>query len=157
MKDFFNQINILYLALFMGQVLFCAVVIVLGMTGDAAPEAANLLNAEMFDLLVPILMITALGCVYFINKKRKADGAALESLAAKAAHYRSTFIIRSAILEGSNLFTVVVMLLVSYESYLFYFIIGLTAFLYYRPSVEKFITEYQINAKEESELKSDLI
>lgn len=149
MKEHFKQINILWLALLMGQLVFFAVVFFF----------INSTEGESLDILrtiVPMLLLGALGGVYFISKKRSTDGAALETLQEKAEHYRATIVIRSALLEGANLMAIVGMLSDSPQPYLPYFAVGIAAFLYFRPSVDRFIQDYQLKAQEAEALRADL-
>lgn len=149
MKDHFKQINILWLALLMGQLLFFVVVyfFVAG-TGEGA--------LEIFQTVVPVLLLGALGGVYFLSKKRSEEGATLDSLQAKAEHYRSTIIIRSALLEGANLMAIIGMMMDTPQPYLPYFAVGIAAFLYFRPSVNRFIHDYQVKGQEAETLRADL-
>ena len=87
MKAYFQQINLLYLALLGGQILFCAVVIFLGTSGDSVESASDV---AIFDTLVPVLILAAISGAYLIHRKRTQDGPAIEGLTEKAAHYRQT-------------------------------------------------------------------
>lgn len=149
MKEHFKQINILWLSLLVGQLLFF--VIVYFLITEKAED-----SADIFQTLVPAVLLGALGGVYFLSKKRSQEGASLDGLQTKADHYRVTIIMRSALLEGANLLAVIGMLLDNPPTYLPYFAVGIAAFLYFRPSVNRFIQDYQLKSQEAEALRSDL-
>jgi hypothetical protein len=145
----------LYLALLAGQVLFCLVVVVLVNSGQGPGEAGA--YGDLLKTVAPLMLIAALGGAYFLTKKRKQEGALLPGINEKAAHYRALVITRSGLLEGANLVVLVAMLLENdTATYLPYFVIGILAFLYFRPSVNRFITEYEIPEREAQVLKKEL-
>lgn len=150
MRPFFQQLNILYLALLAGQLLFCGVAYFLiynNMTDHQPPDDA------LFKTLVPLFILGGAGAAYFLNRRRQVQGGELDSLEAKAQHYRSSVIIRSALMEGANLFAIVAGLLQQDLLYLLYFAVGVLAFVYFRPSKQNFIREYELSGREIEELE----
>lgn len=149
MKDQFKSINILWLALLAGQLIFFTVIyFVMPGTGSS--------DLGIFETLVPIFLLGALTVGYYINKMRMNQGAELEGLEQKLEHYRATVIMRSALFEGANLMAVIAMFLDRPEPYLVYFAVGVAAFIFFRPSIEKFISGYQLKEQEAQELRSGL-
>ncbi len=149
MKPVFQQLNVLYYALLVGQVLFAAVVYFLlsnDMTDHALPDAS------LFQWLVPPVIMAGAGAAYLLNRQRQAQLDQLADLPAKTDHYRSSVIIRSALMEGANLFAVIAALIDVNMTYLFYFAVGLLAFIYFRPSKDEFSSAYDLSAAEREQL-----
>lgn len=147
MKEQFKSINILWLALLAGQLIFFLV------TYFLVPGTGNE-SMEIFQTIVPVVMLGALGGVYLISRRRTVEGAALDSLEEKVNHYRATIIIRSALLEGANLLAIVAMLIDQPGPYLLYFAVGIAAFLYFRPVINRFVQDYQVSEQEAQELRA---
>lgn len=147
-KELFRQINILYFALLAGQILFCTVVVFAILDPETRqtgwPEAP-------FGLLVPVLLAGIIPLVFFINNRQLQQAPAQENLSAKIGHYRTLVILRSALIEGANLFCLVVLLLENNSTFLIFFGAGLLLFLYFRPSVNEFLQHYQLSGAEKTE------
>jgi F0F1-type ATP synthase membrane subunit c/vacuolar-type H+-ATPase subunit K len=76
MKDFFQQLNLLFLILLSGQVFFCLVVILL----NSGPEyVAQQRDSELFDTLLPIFILSMTFAVHLIDKQRLKRGVLLNS------------------------------------------------------------------------------
>ena len=149
MKPVFQQLNVLYYALLGGQLLFAGVVYFLlsnDMTAHAPPAAS------VFQWLVPPVILAGAGAAYLLNRRRQAQLYQLTDLPGKADHYRNSVIIRSALMEGANLFAVIAALIDVNMTYLLYFAVGLLAFVYFRPSKEEFSSAYDLNAAEREQL-----
>ena len=150
MKPVFQQLRILYYALLAGQVLFAAVVYFL-LSGEMTAHAPA--GTAAFQWLVPPIILAGAGAAYFLNRQRQAQLDQLTDLPAKAAHYRNSVIIRSALMEGANFFAVIAALVDVNMTYLLYFAVGLLAFIYFRPSVGEFSRTYALSAAEREQLK----
>ena len=103
-KQSFKTLNLIYFALIMGQTLFALVVFFI--KGEIAIE-----DLSPFNMIVPILSMSTIGLSYFLYNKMKASGQKLEGVHAKFNHYRTSNIVRFAMLEGGNLFAIVIVLL----------------------------------------------
>jgi hypothetical protein len=147
-KELFRQINILYYSLLAGQVLFCSVVVFAILDPETRqtgwPEAP-------FGLVVPVLLAGIIPIVFFINNRQLQQAPTQEDLPAKMTHYRNLVILRSALIEGANLFCLVVLLLENNSTFLIFFGAGLLLFLYFRPSVNEFLQYYQLSGTEKTE------
>jgi hypothetical protein len=147
-KEVFRQINFLYYALLAGQILFCAVILFAILDPESRqsgwPEAP-------FGLVVPAMLAGVMPLVFFINGRQLSQGGELENLPAKMAHYRTTVILRSALIEGVNIFVLVSLLLENNSTFLLFFGAGLLLFFYFRPSVNEFQQHYQLNGSEKTE------
>lgn len=147
-KETFRQINIIYYALLAGQILFCSVIVFALQDPETRqtgwPEAP-------FGLIVPIVLASLLPLVFFINNRQLQQAAEQENLLSKLAHYRTLVLLRSALIEGANLFCLVCLLLENNSTFLIFFGAGLLLFLYFRPSVNEFLQHYQLNGSEKTE------
>ena len=144
----FKQLNIIYLALITGQLAFASVVYFLSMDEEASGDDLGVLK-----FIVPILSLVTIGVSYFIYNKLIQKGQAIEGLGEKLAHYRTTNIIRWALVEGGNLFAIVIFL-ISGETYLLmFFALGFVVFLMYRPSKDGFISNYNLSGSERLEVE----
>lgn len=153
MKNDFQQLLIIFGAFVMGQILICLVILVLDPLESAGSAREG---SSLYDSLVPIFLLSMIFAVYLINQKREGDGAMLNTLTEKVAHYRQTVILRLAMMEGANLFTLIIILIDGRTYYMIYFVIGLAVFIYFRPAIQNFIASYQLNSAEQKELNEAL-
>lgn len=147
-KDTFNHINIVYYALLAGQILFCSVIVFA--IQDPETRQTGWPEAPL-GLIVPILLAGLLPLVFFINNRQLNRAAEQENLLSKVAHYRTLVLLRSALIEGVNLFCLVCLLLENNSTFLIFFGAGLLLFLYFRPSVSEFLQHYQLDGNEKTE------
>lgn len=154
MNDFFKQLNILFYALAAGQLLFCAVAIFLRFEGVAGFDETSAQNTTL-TMIAPFLTLAAFAGAWFINQTRVAQGVELKGLNEKTGHYRTTIVIRSAIIEGGNIIMLIVYLLSGRPIHLIWFAVGMLLFLYFRPSHSNLVRNYQLSFEEESQLKKN--
>lgn len=149
MKTTFKQINLLYLALLAGQVMFAVTVLYVG----GIPKSLGKLSFDdpmlLFGIAVTFFSIIA---AYGISEKRKTAGAQLSSFDEKIEHYRGLVIFRCALAEGANLMALVMALLSKQGFFFILFSAGLLAFLYFRPSTTEFSGHYNLRPEEERDL-----
>lgn len=147
-KEAFNQINIVYYSMLAGQIIFCAVIVFALQDPETRqsgwPEAP-------FGLIVPVMLAGLLPLVFFINNRQLSQASDQENLPSKVAHYRTLILLRSALIEGVNLFCLISLLLENNSTFLIFFGAGLLLFLYFRPSVNEFLQYYQLNGSEKTE------
>ncbi len=156
-KEQIKQINILYFALFSGQILLAVVMIFLINTASTVEtEAVNTVDSSM-TMIAAMISVTAIGLAFFLYNKRKVEGAGLKAnLETKLAHYRASFILRAALIEGANLVAILFYFIEGNLFYLILFVIGIAAFLFIRPSVRQISEDYQLSGTEQSELQNAL-
>ncbi|NUN99183.1 MAG: hypothetical protein HUU01_01070 [Saprospiraceae bacterium] len=154
MDNFFKQLNVLFYALTAGQLLFCAVALFLRSQGA---EAFN--EASQFDntltMVTPFLALGAFTAAWFVHKIRTAQGGQQKELGEKMQHYRLTVLLRSAMIEGGNIILLIVYLLSGRPIHLAWFAAGVLLFLYFRPSRDNFVRDYQLSLEEESQLRKN--
>lgn len=143
-KAEFRQIQVFFLALLAGQILFAAVVLFLGQSGEETDAA----DESLFKTIIPIVTITTIFAAYFLQNRRQQEVTQLTDLHDKLYHYRQSFIISGAIVESGNLLAIVATLITGSTYYLLYFAIGLAAYLFFRPSLDKFSQVYNLRPEE---------
>lgn len=148
-REYFRQINMLYAALLMGQVLFALVVIWMIWSSDDLQQGYP---AAPFGLLMPAMLIIFPGVIYGLTRRKMAEGTSLSGLSAKLEHYRAQAIMRMAAAEGVSLMALVFGMMENNLNYLLFFAAGLLIFLYFRPSREELVREYRLSAKDQAEL-----
>lgn len=132
-EEQFRPFNILFLSMLMGQVLMLGVIYFgLGVTHQG----------DIFAMIVPFVILGGIGAAYFIYQSRKAQGAELDDIDEKIVHYRSSFILRAALIEGPTLLGIVGYFLDGNPTYLMYIGAGLLAFIFFRPSIAEFERDY---------------
>lgn len=125
-----QPIKLLYYALLGGQVLFAAVVVLVINSNDSG----NAQGLDMFRYGVPLMTFGSVTAALLMSRSRREQLEAVKDPEEKLAQYRMTVILRSAMIEGANLFALIGTLLGGGTGYLMYFAVGLLAFLYLRPT-----------------------
>ena len=139
----FQQLNIIYLALVAGQVAFASVAYFF-----LVDEAASSSELGILAYIVPALSLITIGASYFIYNMLIQNGQELGGFEAKIGHYRTSNIVRWALVEGGNLFAVVIFLLSGVTYILAFFVLGMGVFFLYRPSKDRFVGDYNLNGEE---------
>ncbi len=152
MKDHFRNLNLMFAALSLGQILFLIIIlyVVWGETSQG-----NTLPIDQQTLLI----IGATGFIgiayaarglgnYFRNKAVTEK----QSLEQKVGTYRSSLIMRWALVEGFNLFVLIMAFLQQDKLLLLLFGAGLIVFFSLKPSAHAFAEAYQLNLQEESQV-----
>jgi hypothetical protein len=149
----FRSAFLLYVALLLGQILFCFVILFLITQPDRAPLSED----SAYPYLGLTIVFLAAGTAWFLNKLRLDSLPKLQAnFGGKIMHYRTSVILRSAVLESGNLFCLVLALLEGSLTPVLHFCLGLGVFLYFRPSIEEMAQHYQLTAAEEESLRQDL-
>lgn len=143
----FRNTSLIFYALLSGQLLFGAVVYYLLSTtpgrefGDAV---------DRLPPLTPYLILAASALsAHFLNRLRRNQGAGLTGpLGSKVLHYRTTVLLRSAVLEAGNILILTFILLTFASSYWLAFALGIGLFFLARPSREEFLSIYPLTSEE---------
>lgn len=154
-KEQINQNNILYLALFGGQMMLALVMVFINnTTATAESEAVSTIDSS-YTMIAALITVGAIALSFFLYNKRKAEGARLAGdLEGKLAHYRASFVMRASLIEGANLVAILFYFSEGNVFYLILFTIGIAAFLMVRPTVPKIIEDYQLSSTEQQELQN---
>jgi hypothetical protein len=153
-----SQINILYLALLSGQLMIFLLLFLF--MGDNAAEqiAEEVSGSNSLTLIIPFFCVATIGGAFLLYNKRKEEARQLSgSIEDKLVHYRVSFLIRAAMIEGANLVALLFYFFIERNIvYLVLFALGIGAFVLIRPTVDRFAEDYQLSASEQSELRSSL-
>ena len=151
MQNLWRQISTLYAALLIGQVLFALAIIVLIYSREPVDTSELPLQYPMLGLLIVGLCIMT---AFYFNNLRQNQAQSLQiDLGAKLLHYRTSILMRSAIIESGNLFCLILVFLTQGISPLLFFAVGLVAFVYFRPTLDNMIQMYHLTAQEALELR----
>jgi hypothetical protein len=128
-----NQLNtIIFYALFAGQALFLiAASYLLKTSGPANPDLPS-----AFQIILPVITISAVLGAMFLPKIILGPIAELSD-DLKIVKYRASLIVKWALLEGANLFSIVIYLLTGSMLALGISILILILFILNKPSVDK--------------------
>ena len=152
MKEILKSLNIIYLALVAGQLMFFAIIFYMVSGSETTPNAENL---KMLRLFIPLVSVSTVAISYILYNQRIKQGAELDNLASKTSHYRVSNILRWAIVESGNLFALISVLLTGAYFFLTFFLLGLGVFFVYRPSISGFVNDYNLSSSEEKVLKKN--
>lgn len=142
----------MYLALLAGQIMIAGIIIFL--------QKNEVLQFEweinnVFQLVAFLLTTGAVSAATFLYSKRLGEGKSLRGYFEKFNHYRSTIILRSALIESANLICIIFFFLEKNYFFLLLFLFGLAAFMMVRPSVDIFKENYKLSEEERSQLKNN--
>lgn len=150
--NLFRSIQMIYYGLLGGQILFCLVTLFLIYQKSGAMDR---LQFDYYGKIAAFLMITTINGAVIINRLRKKQAAQLENgLAVKLTHYRTSVILRSAMLEAGNLFALTVAVISLNVLPVAFFLVGLLCFFFLRPSRDEFSKDYELNLEEQQEFSS---
>ena len=144
-----KSLNVIYLALILGQLIFMGIVIFL--SSGTIPDSENM---SLLRTFIPVVSVSTAAISYVIYNKRREEGAEIEDLTEKTLHYRVSNIIRWAVVEAGNLFVIVSVLLTGSTFFVLFFILGMAVFIVYRPTVKGFVNDYNLSTSEENVLSN---
>ncbi len=150
MKELFKQLQLLFLVLLAGQLFFCLVVVFLNSGPGYAERQQE--ESELFSTLIPIFILSMTFAVYLIDKQRQKKGVRKPTVNEKFRHYRNSVFLRLVLMETTNIFAIVIALVEGRLYYTVYFLIGLMAFFYFRPSLRQFSEAYNLSEEEKERL-----
>jgi hypothetical protein len=148
--DNFKQIRMSFFALLAGQIFYFLVSFFLVMTNSVVVDKDyDSLIGFMVPIIVVILVVgSKLLYSRLVNRKIKES-----SLDEKIFSYRTSNIIKFALLEAANLLSVTLYLITGDFLYVGMFIIVTALYLMNIPDKEKFIVEYELNREDINKLK----
>ena len=152
-RSLIRSTYLLYLALLLGQFVFCLIVIFM-LTQPDSPMVREGTDYLYLGLLVILMAGSAAMIVNQLRNKQIPKIRA--NFEGKVLHYRTTVVMRSAMVEAGNLFCIVLSILERSLTPLLIFALGLLVFLYFRPRVEEIATNYQLAGEERQKLERQL-
>jgi len=154
-KEHLQQMNILHLALLGGQ-LMIFVMLYFFLDSPQASEKTTKVAGELGGVkgVFPIVYAIVVSTAFQLYNKRKKIGQKLQgSLMEKLAHYRVSFILRAAFIEGANLLVLLLYFFFAKTMlFLVMFASGIVIFLLIRPTANRIIEDYQLSGSEQREL-----
>ena len=137
----FRQLQVLFYAMLIGQLIFMAVITYL--LWEDGGEPAYLLGENRDLMAAGAYMAAVIFIARFIDGMWKKQIATMQRLERPGfGHYRSTVILRLAILEGAGLLTVILAFTTRNPILLLATALGLMAFWSARPTEEEFTQRY---------------
>jgi len=143
LKNFFQTLNVIFIALLSGQTIYFVVGIFLIQSGNI--DGFGGMNT-IFMFITPVVVLSSIIASKFIYSKQAAEFDKSLSLENKLVSYRTANIIKLALLEGANIFNISIMIITANYFFVALFIIIIALFLFNRPTKEKFIMDYEVSA-----------
>ena len=151
-RTLFRSTFLIYVSLVLGQVIFSLFTVFLITQPDR-----DLKEGSDYPFLGILVVFLAAGAAWLVNKIRKDQLPKLHfNHDGKLLHYRTTVIMRSAMVEAGNLFCLMLALLEGSLAPILYFCVGMAAFLYFRPQLAELVQLYGMNEEERQALERQL-
>lgn len=144
-EKFFPTMNVLFFALFMGQILYFFITLFLINSGSTA-IIAGLDTLLMF--ITPVVVLSFVLAAKFIYSKRVAVFDRTLTLENKLISYRTNNIIKLALIEGANIFSITILFITANYFFAALFIIIISFFFLNKPTKDKFIMDYEISSED---------
>jgi hypothetical protein len=136
-KESVKQLNIIYLALIAGQIMFFAVVIfLLWQQGALLKGPQDFKNIMNYVALLFTFSSIPLG--YFVYNQQCKQGINLTSIDEKLIRYRTASIIKYALFEGANFVNILALFFTNGQTFIMLFLIMIIVFLINKPSENRF-------------------
>lgn len=146
-------VTVIY-AMIAGQILFLAVsyFIIFRQGGISSPEEAEALHNSIFIYMAPILTVVMIAIAFIFYFRRLQSIRKLHSLETKLNLYQRAIIVRSAFLNGCNLFLIFSFLTTGQPYYLLFFLPTLLLYILIIPNATKAAADLQLSAEEQKQL-----
>lgn len=144
-KNNFASIKIIYFAILAGMISF-ALISYLVIAKTVEFNAEGLLNILTF--LVPVFAITMIFVSRFIFARRTQQIDNSISVEQKLIKYRTSKIISWVLIESAGLFCIVTFILTKFSLFLIVFIVVIAAFVLSKPSIDEFISLFNVDPDE---------
>ncbi len=150
-KTLFQSSTVLHLALVSGQVMIATILFfVIGISPNATDNF-------MLSIVTCILSVGTIFASAFIHKRKlEALDLTTMNLEEKLTNFRSTSIIKWAMLEGGNLMVVLISWITGNTWLMILFVVSLILLFMAKPTLERFAKEFRLSREEESQLRSAL-
>lgn len=147
-KTFFKTISIIFLALFLGQVLFGIV----AFFNSKNPKFSLTSGNDPLFYIVPVFIISCAVIGFLLYKKIIGNAVQKTNLAEKLGGYQAAFIVRSALTEGPSLFSIVGFMVE--QNLLFLVLAGLNIvyFISFRPNRLKLEEDLNLSYEDKAEM-----
>lgn len=137
-EDKIRILNVIWLGLMGGQVIFLMVVL-LALKGSMAQEGLQgTIDIAAAAFLLPSLVMSQILYKKFIERAKENNGTNLKE---NLASYQTGNIIKGALMEGGNLFCIIALMVTDTQWLVIPIVIVLGFFFLQRPSVNRFDNE----------------
>ncbi len=144
-KIFFRTLNMFYIAMLIGQIMFLAIILFLKIAvGDISSKGLSF----PFSVLVPTLTIVGFVAGNLIYRYKIKRANPKREITDKMQLYFTGTMIKLAIVEGTSLFSIVVFLITGEIYFLIFTLFLLTTFIVSSPSKQKAIIDLKLNLAE---------
>jgi hypothetical protein len=149
MKEHFKNLNLMYAALLIGQVLFFLIIlyVVWGSIGSSGVLPIDY-NTQLM-LAAAGLIAVFFGTRVIGNLFRDQALAKKQDAHEKLNTYRKSLLLRWVLAEGVNIMILIFALLQQNQTLLLFFAIGILVFLSFKPSPIAFAQAYQLSMLDE--------
>ncbi len=151
MKNEFKQTILLYWALLAGQIIFALVVVF--MTKSNTDAALSWPSGSFPGVIGPVVVLAGLMGARTVNQLNMKNAPENAPLPEKVSHFRKSVIMRSALIEGCNLFMVVLTLLDANLFWILCFAAGILGFWFFKPTLEEFSENYKLTYQDLQEIQ----
>jgi hypothetical protein len=149
-REYFRTLRIIFYALIAGQITFGLVIFFYHRMMQADAGLQELRN--IFFFIVPVFFIGGYFGGKFIFNLRMKTARSRANLTEKMDDYRSSLIVRYALLEGSSLFSIVAFLMTGEIIFLVIAAFIITLFFTMIPTPARAITDLELDLNDESRL-----
>jgi hypothetical protein len=150
-KNFFKTLDVLFFAFLSGQIIYFIVGLFIIQSGEL--KGFGGLNT-IFMFMTPVVVLSCIFASRFIYNKQVTEFDKSLPLENKMASFRTANIIKLALLEGANIITVSIMIITANYFFAVLFVAVIVLVFFNKPSIEKFILEYEISADDALKLLS---
>jgi hypothetical protein len=149
-SNFVRTINIIFIAMTMGMILFVVVAFIALSDGNYFEIPGT---KDPFVIIVPVALVAGMGLGNTLFQKLLAPAKdEKKTLQQKISIYTSTSIIRFALTEGPVLIAIVAFVTSGNLFYLIFAAVGILFFLTLRPSPEKIAKDLNLTYDQQEEL-----
>ena len=149
----FKSIYTIYYALVAGQIMIASAIFYINSSNVYNELSFGWEMDNPFHLIIPTLVLAGIVMSTFLYNSRLREGKLQKGFFEKLQHYRTTIIMRSALVEFPNMICIISFFMTQNYFFLILFIFGLAAFLMIRPSVQTFKDNYKLTEEERMELR----
>ncbi len=152
-KQYFQNLNIIFVAIILAIISFAAVVLMLN---PEQLEVDSQNHSSLLLILVPIFMVASIFLSIYISSLRMKNITEQTNLADKLTSFRTTFIIKLAILEAPALFAIIAYMLTRNISFLIMAGIMICFIILQYPNKENILKILKITQSQRIQLENNI-
>jgi len=148
---YLKALNILFYAIFTGQLLFAFIIYVLLKINAARAMPQN--EQRVFEYVVPVVLFLCMAASWTLFKKRIELIKQETNLSAQLNAYRALYILRFALAEAPVLFALIILFVSGAQIIWLFVLIGIVSFITLRPTKERITKELELSSNDMDELE----